>query len=356
MKAGMGLDLREKLARLSLAPGVSGFEEPVGEVVREEFAALGAEVSRDRLGNVIALKRGEGERPRPRILLAAHLDEVGLIVTAVEDDGFLRFLPVGGLDPRVLVAQEVVVHGKRPWTGIIGAKPPHIQDDDEQKQAYPLEKLYIDVGLPAERAREEIRVGDPVTLAGRFVSLAGDRVAGKALDDRAGVASLLVCLAGLAGRRHVADVYAVATVGEETTGYRGATAAAFALEPDAAVAIDVDFTEEEPNRAPAELGQGPSLSVGPPVHPGLRAHFEAAARDLGIAWQVGAEPSPRGTDAYALQVARAGVPTMLLSIPLRSMHTLVETVSLADVEATGKLLAEAVARLERRVVEGWQCF
>lgn len=350
------MDLREKLERLSTTPGVSGFEDPIAAVVREEFAGLGAEVSRDRLGNVIALKRGEGEGPHPRLLLAAHLDEVGLIVTAVGDDGFLRFAPVGGLDPRVLVAQEVVVHGKRPWPGIIGARPPHIQDADEQKKAYPLDKLYIDVGLSASRAREEIAVGDPVTLAGRFVSLAGDRVAGKALDDRAGVASLLVCLAELRRRSHVADVYAVATVGEETAGYRGAATAAFALAPDAAVAIDVDFAEEEPDRTPCELGKGPSLAIGPPVHPGFRAHFEGVARDLGLAYQTGAEPSPRGTDAFALQVARSGVPTMLVGIPLRSMHTVVEVASLADVEATGRLLAEAVARLDQRVVEGWQCF
>jgi endoglucanase len=352
----MDLDWRAKLARLSAAPGVSGFEHAVAEVVREEFAALGAEVSRDRLGNVIALRRGQGEGPRPRVLLAAHQDEIGLMVTAVEETGFLRFLPVGGVDPRILVSQEVVVLGRRPLPGIIGATPPHIQEEDEQKQAYPLDKLYIDVGLPASRAREEIRVGDPVTLTGRFLSLAGDRVAGKALDDRAGVVSLLICLAELGRRSHLADVYAVATVGEESAGYRGATTAAFALEPAVAVAVDVDFAEEEPDRAPAALGKGPVLAVGPPVHPGLRDYFAAVARDLGLPHQWRAEPNPKGTDAYALQIARAGVPTMLVGLPLRNMHTPVEVVSLGDLAATGKLLAEAVARLDRRLVEGWQCF
>jgi endoglucanase len=356
VKAGIRVDLREKLERLSRATGVSGFEAPVAGVVREEFAALGAEVTQDRLGNVIAFKAGEGEGPRPRILLAAHLDEIGLVLTAIEEDGFLRFAPVGGIDPRVLVAQEVVVHGRRDWTGIIGAKPPHIQDEDEQKAAYPRDKLYIDVGLSGGRAREELRVGDPVTPAGRFVSLANDRVAGKALDDRAGVVSLYVCLAHLAGRSHAADVYAVATVGEETAGYRGATTAAFDLAPDVAVAIDADFAEEEPNRTPCELGKGPSLAIGPPIHPAVFAHFEQTAREVGLPYQIGAEPSPRGTDAFALQVARAGVPTMLVSIPLRNMHTVVETVSLGDVEATGRLLAEAAVRLDRQMVEGWQCF
>ncbi len=351
----MDLDLREKLERLSLTPGVSGFEEPVAAVVREEFAALGAEVSQDRLGNVIALKRGEGEGPRPRILLAAHLDEIGLVVTAVEEDGFLRFLPVGGVDPRVLVAQEVVVHGRRALPGIIGAKPPHIQEEGEEKKAYPLDRLYVDVGLSADRAREEVRVGDPVTLAARFVSLAGDRVAGKAFDDRAGVVSLLVCLEELRRRPHAADVYAVATVGEET-GYRGAATAAFGLAPEAAVALDGNFAEDEPDRIPSELGKGPALGLGPHLHPGLLAHFETAARDLGLPYQLDAEPNPRGTDAYALQVARCGVPTMLISFPLRSMHTAVEVVSLADLEWTGKLLAEGVARLDRRLLEGWQCF
>lgn len=327
----------------------------MASLVREEFAALGAEVRLDRLGNVIALARGEGEDPRPRILLAAHLDEIGLIVTAVEDDGFLRFLPVGGVDPRVLVAQEVVVHGRRPVVGIIGAKPPHVQEADEQKEAYPLDKLYIDVGLSATRAREVVAVGDPVTLVGPFVSLAGDRVAGKALDDRAGVASLLVCLNELGRCRHEADVYAVATVGEETAGYRGATVAAFGLEPDVAVAVDVDFAEEQPDRAPSELGKGPSVGIGPHLHRGLSAHLETVARETGLPCQTDVEPTPRGTDAFALQVARAGRPTGLISIPLRHMHTPAEVVSLGDVEATGKLLAEAVARLDRRTVEGWQC-
>ncbi|MGE5554203.1 MAG: M42 family metallopeptidase [Betaproteobacteria bacterium] len=349
------MDLRQKLARLSGAPGVSGFEDPVAEVVRQEFAALGARTTRDRLGNVIGLKQGEGEGPHPRVLLAAHLDEIGLIVTEIEDGGFLRFLPVGGVDPRILIAQEVIVHGRRPVAGLIGAKPPHVQESEEQQQAYSLDKLYIDVGLPTSRVREEIRIGDPVTLAGSFTALAGDRVAGKAFDDRAGVVSLLVCLAELSRRPHLADVYAVATVGEETAGYRGATGAAFALEPDAAVAVDVDFAEEEPDRAPSELGKGPVLGIGPPVHPGWRRHFEAVARELGLPHQFSAEPNPRGTDAYALQVARCGVPTVLVGIPLRNMHTPVEVVSLTDLDVTGKLLAEAIVRLDRRLVEGWQC-
>lgn len=353
-KAGMDVDLREKLRRLSSTPGVSGFEEPIRAVVREEFAALGAEVSEDRLGNVIALKKGEGEGPHPRVLVAAHLDEIGLIVTSIEEDGFLRFIPVGGVDPRVLVAQEVVVHGRRPLPGVIGAKPPHVQDEDENKLAYPLDKLYVDVGLSSARAREEVRIGDPVTLKEGFVSLAADRVAGKAFDDRAGVAALFVCLEELGRRSHRADVYLVATVGEET-GYRGATTAAFALAPDVAVAVDANFAEEQPIRVASELGKGPALSIGPPCHPRLMAHFEEAAKALGLPYQLDPEPEPRGTDAYALQVARAGAPTMLVSVPVKSMHTVVEVVTLGDIEAAGRLLAEAFARLEPGLVEGWQC-
>jgi endoglucanase len=288
-------------------------------------------------------------------LLAAHLDEVGLLITKVEADGFLRFTPVGGLDPRVLVAQEVVVHGRRPLVGIIGARPPHIQTPEESRQAYPLERLYIDVGLEGPAAREAVRVGDPVTMAARFVRLAGGRVAGKALDDRAGVVTMLACLADLAARRHLADVYAVATVGEETTG-RGAFAAAYALEPQVAVAIDVNFAEDQPDRTATRLGRGPGLVAGPVAHPGLFRHFEAAARETGLPFQVDADPSPKGTDAYVLQVARAGAPTMLVDVPLLNMHTPVEVACLADLAATGSLLAEAIARLDWARLEELRCF
>jgi len=208
------------LKRLSEAHGVSGYEHQVRAMVQECFGRFADQTTVDTLGNVVALKRGTGPDPRPAVMLAAHMDEIGLIVRELED-GFIHFGQVGGYDDRVLPGQQVVVHGRRELTGVIGVAPPHVVPQVERKKPFPADKLLIDVGLPPEEVSRLVRVGDLVTMKCDLVELKGDLVAGKALDDRASVVAVAVCLEELSRLHHTWDVYAVATVQEEM-GVKGA--------------------------------------------------------------------------------------------------------------------------------------
>jgi len=339
------------LKKLSEARGVSGYEAEVRGIVTEEFGRYADEVQTDKLGSVIALKRGEGEEPRRRIMLAGHIDEIGLMVTKLEE-GFLHFTSVGGFDERVLLGQEVTVHGRKDLPGIIGSRPPHVLPKEEREKTIPLDKLFIDVGMGEEELARLVRVGDLVTLRREFTQLKGDLVVGKALDDRAGVAAILICLEGLASVRHAWDVYAVATVQEEV-GLRGAIASAYGLAPDLGIAIDGGFGNQPgvPEAETVEIGQGPAIAFGPNVHPRLHEALVEVAKELEIPYQVEPVPGRSGTDAWAIQVTREGIPTALLSIPLRYMHSSVETVSLKDVERTGRLIAGFIGRLDEGFME-----
>ena len=333
------------LKKLSEARGVSGYEAEVREIVVEEFGRYADEVQTDKLGNVIALKRGEGNEPRRRIMLAGHMDEIGLIVTNLEK-GFLHFTSVGGFDVRTLLGQEVTVQGRSDLPGIIGSRPPHVLPREERENTIAMDKLLIDVGMGAEELARLVRVGDLVTLSREFTQLKGDLVAGKAFDDRTAVAAILVCLERLASVRHAWDVYAVATVQEEV-GLRGAITSAYGLAPDAAIAIDATFGDQ-PGVSEAEtveMGKGPAIAFGPNVHPRLYETLVEVAQELEIPYQVEPIPGGSGTDAWAIQVTREGIPTALLLIPQRYMHTSVETVSLKDVERTGRLIAGFIGRL-----------
>ena len=182
------------LKSLSEASGVSGYEDPVREIVYETFSGLADEVRADAMGNLIALKRGSAEsEPRRRIMLAGHMDEIGLIVTEL-DKGFLRFTQVGGFDARTLMGQEVIVHGRRPLRGVIGSRPPHVLSAEEREKPVPMDKLFIDVGLGEEGLKDAVRVGDLITIWRPFTELKGGLVSGKAFDDRAAVVAIAVCL------------------------------------------------------------------------------------------------------------------------------------------------------------------
>ena len=331
------------LKRLSEARGVSGYEAEVRDIVAEEFARYADEVQIDKLGNVIALKRGEGEEPRRCIMLAGHMDEIGLMVTKLEK-GFLRFTSVGGFDERTLPGQEVTVHGQKDLPGIIGSRPPHVLPREEREKTIAMDEMFIDVGMGADESARLVRVGDLVTIRREFTRLKDDLVAGKAFDDRTAVVAILVCLERLASLRHAWDVYAVATVQEEV-GLRGAITSAYGLAPDVAIAIDATFGDQ-PGVSEAEtvkMGKGPAIAFGPNVHPRLYESLVEVAKELEIPYQVEAIPGRSGTDAWAIQVSREGIPTALLSIPQRYMHTSVEIVALKDVGRTGRLMAGFIA-------------
>lgn len=354
------MKLEQLLVDLTSAPGVSGREQRVTSVL-VDFLKTGdakswvTEVRTDALGNLIMYKAGSAPNP-PRIMFAAHTDEIGLIVTEVKD-GFLRFAPVGGVDVRVLLAQEVVVHGKRDIPGIIGAKPPHIQDPDESNESVKIEDMLIDTGLPADELKAQVSVGDFVTIRRELTALRNSTFSGKALDDRAGVLALVECLRRLNGFAHEADVYCVATTQEEV-GLRGALVSAFGVEPDVGIAVDVTHGSI-PGLAEHEafdLGKGPVLAVGPQVHPKVLGQLKASAEEAGVSYRIEPSPYPGGTDTYAIQMVREGVPTALVSIPLKYMHTSVETVSIKDIQDTGRLLAQFVMDLDSKFVEGLKCF
>jgi tetrahedral aminopeptidase len=346
----MPTDHGDLLRRLTEASGVSGHEIEIGRLVRATFAPLADTLTEDALGNLIALRRGRLGPGAPAVLLAGHMDEIGLMVTALED-GFLRFTGVGGWDPRGLLAQPVWVHGRSPLPGVIGARPPHVLPPEEQAKALPMDDLFIDVGRPAEELAQLVRVGDVVTMRRSTTQLAGSRWTGKAMDNRASLAAMAVALETLQGLRHAWDVYAVATVQEEV-GLKGAATAAFGLHPTVAIAVDVGFAKQPgANDLAYALDGGPLIALGPNIHPRVYEALVAAADALEMAYQVEPVTGPTGTDAGAMQVAGAGLPCGLVGIPLRYMHSTVETLSLKDVQRVGRLLAHFVAGLDSRFVE-----
>jgi tetrahedral aminopeptidase len=346
------LETEELLRLLSEASGVSGYEMPVRDVVVEQFRRVTDKVSVDALGNVIAVKEGASTRqPRPRLMLAAHMDEIGLIV-AMLDKGFIRFATVGGFDARVLPGQQVIVHGKRPLPGVVGAPPPHVTSAEERHKVIDLHDLFVDVGLSEAELSEVAQVGDIITIEREARTLAGGEITGKAFDDRAGVASVLRAFDILATQQHAWDVVGVATTQEEV-GLYGAETSGYGVMPDAAIAIDVTFAAM-PGIDPADtvsIGKGPSVAFGPNIHPLIFERIIAAAKEAEIPYQVEAAPGPSGTDAWAIQMVRGGVPTGLLGIPLKYMHTSVETVSKLDVERTARLLASVATSLKDGFVD-----
>lgn len=345
--------MRDFLARLSEAPGVAGHEDAIAALVEDAFRPYADEIQRDRLGNVIALRRGAGPEPRPKVMWAAHMDEIGMMVSKIEPGGFLRFAPVGGVDRKTTLGQEVRVHGRQPLPGIVGVKPPHLLNPAERDKHIPLDEQFIDVGLPEARVRELVRPGDLITIERKCLDLLGDFVAGKAFDDRASISVMFQGLRYLAGIRHDADVYAVATVQEEV-GLRGAMTSAFQVMPDVGVAIDVGFGDMpgQEEAVTIDLEKGPALTIGANIHPRVHAMLVSVCKEHRIPYQIEVAPGNTGTDAWAMQVTRSGVATAVLSIPLRYMHTSVEVVSLQDIRSAGRLLALGAAAVDRAFVDG----
>jgi putative aminopeptidase FrvX len=341
----MAFDLEAHVRQLSEIPAPSGHEGPAHEAIRAAWAGSVDEFQTDGLGSLIAIKRGTGDgSPQRRIMLCAHMDEIGLMVTEVRD-GFLRADSiVNQIDHRVLLMQPVLVHGRRVLKGVFGAAPPHMT---VSRKRYPtLDEMWIDVGLPADEVAALVRVGDLVTFDSPVVDLKGRVLSGKSFDNRVSVAAVTVCLDELTRRAHAWDVFAVASVQEEVGGH-GAAAAAYQIEPDIAIAIDVTFAQQTgtSDDESYKLGGGPTISRGPNFHPRLVKVFRDVAQDLELKLQIEALPGDSGTDAWLIQVSRDGVPSLLIGIPIRNMHTPVEVVDLRDVTRAGRLMAAFIAGL-----------
>ncbi len=339
-------DLQTFLKNLLSAPGLSGHEDPIRRLIEAEWAPLTDEISTSRLGSLHALKRGAAPDPRSSVLVAAHMDAIGLMVTAV-DEGFLHVTRVGGVDPRVLPGQPVTVHGREDLPGLVVQPSPRLLPAKYSEDPVPLEFLLVDTGLPPERVARLVRPGDLVSFAQSPFETSGDTLVGHTLDNRASVAVLTSCLEDLKGRSTQWDLWAVATVQEEET-LGGAITSAYQINPTIAIAVDVTFgtSPGSPAYRTFPLGGGPTLGIGANIHPAIYQAMKDLAESLDIPFTPETMPAGSGTDAMGLQIAQEGIPSMVIGIPLRYMHTPVEMVSMKDITRAGRLLAEFIARLD----------
>ncbi|MCI9155350.1 MAG: M42 family metallopeptidase [Lawsonibacter sp.] len=331
------------LARLCALPGPSGFEERVTAAAAELLRPLVDQVYFTCPGSVVGVRRCDRENA-PRLLLDAHLDEIGLIVTGHEE-GFLRFAPLGGVDPRMLPDREVTILTDPPVHGVVACLPPHVQTAEDMDKSLPIKDLYIDVGLPQEEAEKRIPIGTPATYRGGCAPLGEHLLCGKALDDRCGFAVLLDVLERLQGKELDVDLYVLGSTQEETHS-TGAVTAAYELAPAMCVAVDVthgDSPDASKNET-FQLGGGPVIGVGPNCAKSMSGSLKALAKRLDMPAQIEVMSGSSGTNAWPIQVSREGVATAVLSIPERYMHTPVEVVSKKDLEDTAKLLAAFVER------------
>ena len=339
-------ELLPLLKSLCATPGLSGHEAPIREILEQTWQPITDDLSVSRLGSLHGLKSGSAPEPRPAILLAAHMDAIGLMVTSIVN-GFLRVTEVGGVDARVLPGQLVTVHGRKDLPGIIVQPPAHLLPIGAREGPVPLKNLLVDTGLRPRQVKQQVRTGDLISFAQEPVQLKGDTLAGRSLDNRASVAALTLCLEELQSRNHTWDVWAAATTQEEET-LGGAGTSAFQLRPKIAVAVDVTWGKSPgaPDYLTFPLEKGPTLGWGPNIHPGLHRSIKKIADQVEIPYALEAMPRHSGTDAFSLQVAAEGIPTMVVSIPLRYMHTPVEVVALKDIHRTARLLSEFITQLD----------
>lgn len=340
------MDVQKILTEAAAKVGPSGQEMEVAEYFAQQFRPFVDEVTVDGMYNVIAHKKGTG----PKVALFAHMDEIGLMVVAIEEDGSLRLGNVGGVDPRILPACRVWVHGKEKLFGTIGALPPHLMRAEDRKNNYKREDLYVDVGLPAEKVRELVRVGDIVTFNVPSTPLLNGQFAAKTMDDRACVTMLVETAERLRKLQCDADVYFVGSTQEEV-GSRGAKTAAYALDPDLAIAIDVDHATI-PGSRPNTTVDLDSLcaSIGPFLQPKLLKRLMDCAAAHHVKLQTTVAERNTYTDGDEVSLARAGVPMVLLSLPLKYMHTTVETLDIQALKEGGRLLAHFLSELDA----GWE--
>lgn len=345
-------DREQFLERLLNSEGPSGFEVGPARVWRQEAEAFADEVRTDVTGNSVAAIHQEG---RPRVMMAGHIDEIGLQVTHVNEEGFLFFDEIGGWDSQVLVGQRVrVLTRNGPVPGVIGKRPIHLLKEEDRSRATKVRDLWVDLGATGaeEVAALGVRVGDPMVLFAGMLRLAGDRIVSRAVDNRIGAYVVLEALRLLANDPPSAAVFAVATVQEEIAyAGGGARSSAFALEPDVALVVDVTFSTDVPDIEKKELGDhriggGPVLTRGSANHPMVFDRLVEAAEKEGIPFTFQAAPRSTRTDADGIHLVRYGVPTGLVSVPNRYMHSPNELVSLGDLERAAELLAAFVRRLE----------
>lgn len=328
------MNLVQTLSDLCQVPAVTGFERAGAEAVVSLLAPLVDEVRIDKVGSVIGVRRCGRENART-VLLDAHLDQIGFVVTEVLDGGFLRFAPVGGIDPRMLLGGEVDILTDEPLYGVISCTPPHLLKPGEEDKAVPIHEMLIDTGLLDAKSR--VKVGTPIVFRQKMLQLSGDSITGKCLDDRAGVVSILYALEKLKETALAVDLAVLISVQEETSSL-GAIAGGYALRPDYAIAVDVTHAKSPDAPDEFEYGGGVAIGLGPNLNTALSKALIRTARAEGMDYQLEVMEGFTGTNAWDLQIAGTGAATALLSIPLRYMHTPIETIKLSDLESVGDLI------------------
>ena len=339
------------MRELCLAPGISGYEDEVADIIERELKDVADSIERDNMGNIIATKKGS--KKAPKIMLAAHMDEIGLMVRFIDDNGFIKFSKIGGITDSILVNLTVTIHSSvgEDVIGVIGSKPPHVTKQEERKKVIPSDKLFIDIGAKdREDAEKMVAIGDEITFNSLFVEYPNNLIMGKAMDNRAGCYVLMEVLKRV---ETDATIYAVGTVQEEV-GLKGAKTAAFKLNPDMAIALDVTLSGDhpgiKPEEAPVVIGEGPSLILSDAGGRGILTSTSVkellikAGDENDIKYQL--EVSDGGTtDGSAIQLIREGIPTGVLSVPTRYIHTPVSVCSMDDIESTIQLIVAAINSL-----------
>lgn len=340
------------LKQLVETPSPSGFEQPVQRLIRRQLETVADSLETDMLGNLIAFLKGRGG---VSVMLAGHCDEIGFMVQFIDDRGFIYFGAIGGIDPHLSPGQRVTIHTQQgDIAGVIGKKAIHLIEAKDRDAVIKLKQQYIDIGCSSRAEVEgKICIGDPVTVAVGLLPLQGRRVTARAFDDKMGAFIVTEVLRQVRRTGVIdADLYAVSTVQEEV-GLRGGTTSAYGVNPDVGIVVEVTHATDYPEADQSsigrvELGKGPVLARGANINPALFELLTATAKAEGIPIQIIGVPRATGTDANVMQLSRGGVATALLGIPLRYMHTPVETLDLADLEMAVKLLTAAVAKIDSR--------
>ncbi len=336
------------LRALVTTPSPSGYEEEVQKVCRKYSEPFADKVYKDVHGNQFAVKNPDGKL---RVMLAGHVDEIGLMVNNVDEKGFISFVAVGGVDPAVLAGQRVEVHGRKGAVpGVIGRTAIHLTDPEDRGKALKMHQMWIDIGAQDRKdAEKAVEIGDSITIDAGYLELRDDKAAARGFDDRIGAFVIIEALRLLEKKKIDCAVYCVTTVAEEI-GLRGATTSSYGCNPHVGVAVDVGHATDYPSsdvkrHGDAKIHGGPIIGRGPNINPVVFKQLLETAKSKKIPYQVGAEPRATGTDANAIQLSRGGVAAGLVSIPNRYMHSPVELISIRDAENAAKLLAEWIVTL-----------
>jgi len=334
------MNITKNLEYLSELVAVAGFEKDTAERAAELFKDYCDQVKVDQFFNVIGLKKGCSKYPK-RIMITAHIDEIGFLVNSIDEKGFVGITNIGGIDSKILLAQEVIVHGRQNITGIIGATPPHLLKPEDAGKAVKISDLRVDTGFGGDELKKLVSVGDTVSLKSKYSVMNESKASGKSFDNRASVACMLEISEYLKNVNHENDIFFIASTQEETF-LTGITTASYAIRPDAAIVIDTchgDIPDLSKDYS-STPGKGPEISLGPNLHPKMVNRFFDLGKEYRIPFQKMVESGDTGTEAWATQVSANGIPTVLLSIPIRYMHTAVETVNFEDIKFTARLIAE----------------